>query len=556
MPSWPIVTEGLLIAKESAASGGAAGADIRLIPQMANRHGLVAGATGTGKTVTLQVLAEAFSSIGVPVFAADIKGDLSGVSQAGGGNEKVDARASQLGLAPWDAHASPVMFWDVFGEQGHPVRTTASEVGPLLLARMLNLNEIQEAVLTVAFRVADDNGLLLLDMDDLRAILKYVADNAAEIGTTYGNVSAASVGAIQRGLLSLEEQGGDKLFGEPALDLFDFMQTGADGKGYINILAADKLMLAPQVYSTLLLWLLSELFERLPEAGDLPKPKLVFFFDEAHLLFTDTPPALLTKIEQVVRLIRSKGVGVYFVTQNPIDIPDTVLGQLGNKVQHALRAFTPREQKAVQAMAETFRPNPAVDVEKAVTELAVGEALLSVLQADGTPSMVQRALVVPPHGHIGAIAPEQRQQVHGRIARRRALRAAARPRVGRGGTARAGAGGDRRRRQGGHGGGGRQRGGGCPEARLAPPVRSGAEEALRRVPAPGHGRGARQERDPRRRQPGGPLAHARHPRLADEALEEAEAPLTRPADHGKEEGGGPRPEARLPPPSRCSALTD
>ena len=405
------LTEGLLIAKESATSGGAAGADIRLIPQMANRHGLVAGATGTGKTVTLQVLAEAFSSIGVPVFAADIKGDLSGVSQAGGGNEKVDARVSQLGLAPWDAHASPVMFWDVFGEQGHPVRTTASEVGPLLLARMLNLNEIQEAVLTVAFRVADDNGLLLLDMDDLRAILKYVADNAAEIGTTYGNVSAASVGAIQRGLLSLEEQGGDKLFGEPALDLFDFMQTGADGKGYINILAADKLMLAPQVYSTLLLWLLSELFERLPEAGDLPKPKLVFFFDEAHLLFTDTPPALLTKIEQVVRLIRSKGVGVYFVTQNPIDIPDTVLGQLGNKVQHALRAFTPREQKAVQAMAETFRPNPAVDVEKAVTELAVGEALLSVLQADGTPSMVQRALVVPPHGHIGAIAPEQRQQV-------------------------------------------------------------------------------------------------------------------------------------------------
>ena len=397
-------SEGLLIAK-------GAGAESRLLPQMANRHGLVAGATGTGKTVTLQVLAEAFSRAGVPVFAADIKGDLSGVSQPGGGNEKVDARVTQLGLAPWDFAGSPVMFWDVFGEQGHPVRTTASEVGPLLLARMLNLNEIQEAVLTVAFRVADDNGLLLLDMDDLRAILKFVADNATEIGTTYGNVSAASVGAIQRALLNLEEQGGDKLFGEPALDLFDFMQTGADGHGYINILAADKLMLSPQVYSTLLLWLLSELFERLPEAGDLPKPKLVFFFDEAHLLFTDSPPALLTKIEQVVRLIRSKGVGVYFVTQNPIDIPDTVLGQLGNKVQHALRAFTPREQKAVKAMAETFRPNPEVNVESAVTDLGVGEALLSLLEEDGSPSMVQRAFVVPPHGHIGAIAPEQRQQV-------------------------------------------------------------------------------------------------------------------------------------------------
>ena len=308
-------SEGLLIAKE------AGGAELRLLPQMANRHGLVAGATGTGKTVTLQVLAEAFSRVGVAVFAADVKGDLSGVSQPGGGNAKVDARVEQLGLAPWAFEGSPVMFWDVFGEQGHPVRTTVSEVGPLLLSRMLNLNEIQEAVLTVAFRVADDNGLLLLDMDDLRAMLKYVADNAADIGTTYGNVSAASVGAIQRALLSLEEQGGQKLFGEPALDLFDFMQTDANGRGYINVLAADKLMLSPQVYSTLLLWLLSELFERLPEAGDLPKPKLVFFFDEAHLLFTDSPPALLTKIEQVVRLIRSKGIGVYFVTQNPSTSP-------------------------------------------------------------------------------------------------------------------------------------------------------------------------------------------------------------------------------------------
>ena len=361
--------------------------------------------------MTLQVLAESFSRIGVPVFAADIKGDLSGVSQAGGGNPKVDERISALGLAPWEFAGSPVMFWDVFGEQGHPVRTTVSEVGPLLLGRMLALNDIQEAVLTVAFRVADDNGLLLLDLDDLRAILKYVADNAADIGTTYGNVSAASIGAIQRSLLTLEEQGGDKLFGEPALDLFDFMQTDPNGHGYINILAADKLMMSPQVYSTLLLWLLSELFERLPEAGDLPKPKLVFFFDEAHLLFTDTPPALLTKIEQVVRLIRSKGVGVYFVTQNPIDIPDTVLAQLGNKVQHALRAFTPREQKAVKAMAETFRVNPELDVEKAVTDLSVGEALLSLLEADGSPSMVQRGMVVPPHGHIGAIAAEQRQQV-------------------------------------------------------------------------------------------------------------------------------------------------
>ena len=428
-------SEGLLIAKE------AGGTELLLLPQMANRHGLVAGATGTGKTVTLQVLAEAFSRVGVPVFAADIKGDLSGVSQAGGGNAKVDARVEQLGLAPWAFEGSPVMFWDVFGEQGHPVRTTVSEVGPLLLSRMLNLNDIQEAVLTVAFRVADDNGLLLLDMDDLRAMLKYVADNAADIGTTYGNVSAASVGAIQRALLSLEEQGGQKLFGEPALDLFDFMQTDANGRGYINILAADKLMLSPQVYSTLLLWLLSELFERLPEAGDLPKPKLVFFFDEAHLLFTDSPPALLTKIEQVVRLIRSKGVGVYFVTQNPIDIPDTVLGQLGNKVQHALRAFTPREQKAVKAMAETFRPNPEVDVESAVTDLAVGEALLSLLEADGSPSHgATRVRGAAARAHRGD-RPRAAAADHGRLAGGRPLRAGHRPRVGRGGPGGAGAGG-------------------------------------------------------------------------------------------------------------------
>ena len=396
-------TEGMLVGKGAAS--------LHLLPHMANRHGLVAGATGTGKAVTLQVLAEAFSRSGVPVFAADIKGDLAGISQPGGGNARVDERIDELGLAPWALESTPVMFWDVFGEQGHPVRTTVSEVGPLLLGRMLSLNDFQEAVLTVAFRVADDNGLLLLDMDDLRAILKFVADNAADIGTTYGHVSRASVGAIQRALLTLEEQGGGRLFGEPALDLFDFVQTDAGGRGYVNILAADRLMLSPQVYATLLLWLLSELFERLPEAGDLPKPKLVFFFDEAHLLFKGSTPALLTQIEQAVRLIRSKRVGVYFVTQNPVDIPDTVLGQLGNKVQHALRAFTPREQKAVKAMAETFRPNPDLDVEAAVTDLAVGEALLSLLEDDGSPAMVQRALIVPPHGHIGTIAPEQRQEI-------------------------------------------------------------------------------------------------------------------------------------------------
>ena len=395
-------TEPLLVAK--------AKADLVLLPGMANRHGLVAGATGTGKTVTLRVLAEAFSRIGVPVFLADVKGDLSGLARPGGDAPKVLERAKALGI-PFAPEAEPVVFLDVYGEAGHPLRTTVSDMGPLLLARILGLNETQAGVLSVVFRAADEEGLLLLDLKDLRAMLEEVARRATELRTRYGNVSPTTVGAIQRGLLTLEEQGGDKLFGEPALDLFDFMQTDANGRGYVNILAADKLMTSPQVYSTLLLWLLSELFERLPEAGDLPKPKLVFFFDEAHLLFTDTPPALLTKIEQVVRLIRSKGVGVYFVTQNPIDIPDTVLAQLGNKVQHALRAFTPREQKAVKAMAETFRVNPELDVEKAVTDLSVGEALLSLLEADGSPSMVQRGMVVPPHGHIGAIAAEQRQQV-------------------------------------------------------------------------------------------------------------------------------------------------
>ncbi|MEL7666580.1 MAG: helicase HerA-like domain-containing protein [Actinomycetota bacterium] len=383
---------------------GKSGIDVALLPAMSNRHGLVAGATGTGKTVTLQVLAEAFSSIGVPVFAADMKGDLSGISQAGAMNPKIEERVAKMGLGEWGFYGSPVTFWDVFGENGHPIRTTVSEVGPLLLGRMLNLNDTQEAVLTIAFRVADENGLLLLDIKDLRSMLKYVSDNAREIGSTYGNVSPASVGAIQRSLLALEEQGGDLFFGEPALDLFDFVQTDGNGRGMVNILAADRLMSSPRLYSTMLLWLLSELFER------LPKPKLVFFFDEAHLLFDDAPDALLTKIEQVVRLIRSKGVGVYFVTQNPIDIPDTVLGQCGNKVQHALRAYTPREAKAVKAMAETFRPNPELgDVEATVTELKVGEALVSFLQADGSPMPVERAMIVPPHGRIGAIAAAERQ---------------------------------------------------------------------------------------------------------------------------------------------------
>ncbi len=396
------MSEPILVAKT------AAGADVFLLPPMANRHGLVAGATGTGKTVTLQALAEGFSRAGVPVFAADVKGDLSGLSLAGGGNPKVDERLGLLGLsAGWDTTPCPVMLWDVFGEQGQPVRATVSEMGPLLLARMLELNDVQEGVLNVAFRTADENGLLLLDLKDLRAMLAYVEQHAAELQATYGNVSGASVGAIQRSLLTLEEQGGDRFFGEPALDLNDLMRTDLSGRGYISLLASNKLMQAPRVYATLLLWLLSELFEKLPEVGDVDKPRLVFFFDEAHLLFDDAPPSLLDKVEQVVRLIRSKGVGVYFVTQNPTDIPDDVLGQLGNKVQHALRAYTPKDQKAVAAMAETFRPNPAVDVASAVTELNVGEALISALDATGAPMPVERAWVVPPHGHIGAPAPEQ-----------------------------------------------------------------------------------------------------------------------------------------------------
>ena len=385
--------------------------ELFLLPQMANRHGLVAGATGTGKTVTLQVLAEGFSNLGVPVFMADVKGDLSGISQAGSPTPKVRERLKQLKLEGFTFGGCPVTFWDVFGENGHPVRATVSEMGPLLMARLLQLNDTQAGVLNIIFRIADENGLLLLDEKDLRAMVQYVGENASAFTTKYGNISSASVGAIQRNLLALESQGADKFFGEPTLNLDDFLQTDSQGRGRVNILAADKLMQSPKLYATFLLWLLSELFEKLPEVGDLPKPKLVFFFDEAHLLFTDIPPVLLEKIEQVIRLVRSKGVGVYFVTQNPCDIPDTVLGQLGNRVQHALRAFTPRDQKAVQTAAETFRPNPKLNTESVITALGVGEALVSTLDEKGQPTVVERAFIVPPRGQIGPIRPEQRRQI-------------------------------------------------------------------------------------------------------------------------------------------------
>ena len=382
-----------------------------LLPKMANRHGLVAGATGTGKTVTLQVMAEAFSRIGVPVFAADVKGDLSGVSQPGTPNPKIDERAKKLNLSDFSYAACPVTFWDVFGEQGHPVRATISEMGPLLLARLLNLNDIQESVLALVFKIADDHSLLLLDGKDLQALLQYVGENSKQFQTQYGNISAASIGSIQRGLLALQQQGADKFFGEPALNLDDLMQTDSNGHGIVNILAADKLMQSPKVYATFLLWLLTALFDRLPEVGDPEKPKLIFFFDEAHLLFADLPKVIEDKVVQVVRLIRSKGVGVYFVTQNPLDVPQTVLGQLGNRVQHALRAFTPKDQKAVRAAAETFRTNPKLNVEQAITQLAVGEALVSFLDETGTPGIVERALICPPHSQIGPITPEQRSQL-------------------------------------------------------------------------------------------------------------------------------------------------
>ena len=379
----------------------------------ANRHGLIAGATGTGKTVTLQVLAEAFSAAGVPVFCADVKGDLSGMSQPGRPNPKIEARAATLGAADFAYQAAPVVFWDVFGVQGHPVRATVAEMGPLMLSRMLELNDTQEGVLTVAFKLADDEGLLLLDFKDLRAMLAHVGARAAELGTEYGNVSKASVGTIQRKLLMLEQAGGEQFFGEPALALADLMLLSPDGRGAVNILAADRLIQNPRLYSTFLLWLLSELFEELPEVGDLDKPKLVFFFDEAHLLFNDAPRALLEKIEQVVRLIRSKGVGVYFITQNPNDLPASVLGQLGNRVQHALRAFTPADQKAVRAAAETFRPNPKLRVQDVIGELEVGEALVSLLDAKAIPEMVQRAKVLPPRSRMGAITAEERAAVIG-----------------------------------------------------------------------------------------------------------------------------------------------
>jgi len=396
------MTEPILVAKKDKD-------EFYLLPAMSNRHGVITGATGTGKTVTLQRIAEGFSQKGVPVFMADIKGDLTGVTQAGGGNPKVDDRNKLLGIDP-AFEGFPATLWDVFGKQGHPLRATVSEMGPLLIARMLQLNDTQEGVLAIAFQYADDNGLLLLDLKDLQSLIKYVGENASQFTVKYGNVSSASVGAIQRGLLQLDQQHGDLFFGEPAVKLDDFMQT-TGGKGVLNLLAADELINSPKLYSTFLLWLLSELFESLPEAGDLDKPKLVFFFDEAHLLFTDAPPVLIDKIEQVVRLIRSKGIGVYFVTQNPADIPDKVLAQLGNRIQHALRAYTPQEQKAVRVAAETFRINPKIDVETAITELGVGEVLISLLDEKGVPAIVERAFVVPPVGHIGPVTPEQRQQL-------------------------------------------------------------------------------------------------------------------------------------------------
>ncbi|WP_234856509.1 helicase HerA-like domain-containing protein [Acinetobacter junii] len=387
--------------------------DIVLHSQFANRHGLIAGATGTGKTVTLKVLAESFSRIGVPVFLADAKGDVSSLAKAGSSSPKFDERIKSLHLDSVPFAASPVIFWDLFGQQGHPIRTTISEIGPLLLAQMLNLNDTQEGVLSAVFRIADDQGLLLIDFKDLKAMLTYVSENAAELKNEYGNLSSASIGAIQRNLLALADQGGDQFFGEPSLNILDFIQTDTQGHGYINLLAADKLMNTPKLYATFLLWMLSELFEQLPEVGDMDKPKLVFFFDEAHLLFSNASPALQEKIEQVVRLIRSKGVGIYFITQNPLDLPESVLGQLGNRVQHALRAFTPKDQKAVKTAADTFRANPDFKVDQAITELAVGEALISCLDEQGTPQIVERGWVMPPYSSFSPITPEERQVMMG-----------------------------------------------------------------------------------------------------------------------------------------------
>ncbi|MGB5885423.1 MAG: helicase HerA-like domain-containing protein [Acinetobacter venetianus] len=385
--------------------------DIVLHSQFANRHGLIAGATGTGKTVTLKVLAESFSRLGVPVFLADAKGDVSSLAKAGTSSPKFDERLKLLGIESVPFAASPVIFWDLFGQQGHPIRTTISEIGPLLLAQMLNLNDTQEGVLSAVFRIADDQGLLLIDFKDLKAMLTYVSENAADLKAEYGNLSPASLGAIQRNLLALGDQGGEQFFGEPSLNILDFIQTDSNGHGYINILAADKLMNTPKLYATFLLWMLSELFEQLPEVGDMDKPKLVFFFDEAHLLFDNASQNLQEKIEQVVRLIRSKGVGIYFITQNPLDLPESVLGQLGNRVQHALRAFTPKDQKAVKTAADTFRANPDFKVDQAITELAVGEALISCLDEQGTPQIVERGWVMPPYSAFNPITPEERQVI-------------------------------------------------------------------------------------------------------------------------------------------------
>jgi DNA helicase HerA-like ATPase len=390
---------------------GKGASDVVLATKMANRHGLVAGATGTGKTITLRVIAEQLSRAGVPVFLADVKGDLSGLARAGSDNPKIAERLAKNATPEFAFEGSPTVFWDVLGEQGHPLRTTISEMGPLLFARLLNLNDTQAGVLTLAFKVADDQGLLLLDLKDLRALLSHVSEHASDLRTQYGNVSAASVGAIQRSLLALEQQGAERFFGEPALAIDDFLQTDANGRGVVNLLAADKLVAMPQLYTTFLLYLMAELFEQLPEVGDVDKPKLVFFFDEAHLLFADAPKALKERIEQVVRLIRSKGVGVYFVTQNPLDIPETVLGQLGNRVQHALRAFTPKDQKVIKAVASTFRQNPKVSTEKAITELAVGEALVSLLDESGVPQPVERALIDPPRSQLAPLSADERAAV-------------------------------------------------------------------------------------------------------------------------------------------------
>jgi DNA helicase HerA-like ATPase len=387
------------------------GRALAVLPAMGNRHGLITGATGTGKTVSLQVLAEQFSRIGVPSFLADVKGDLAGVSVAGSLTPKLATRLNDLKMAAPAWRAAPVTFWDVFGKHGHPVRATVSDMGPLLLSRLLNLNETQSGVLTLVFKIADDNGLLLLDLKDLRSMVQFVGDNAKTFTTEYGNVSTASIGAIQRALLTVEQQGGERLFGEPMLDIDDLLQTSPDGRGIVNVLAADQLLESPKVYASFLLWMLSELFERLTEVGDRDRPRLVFFFDEAHLLFDDAPDALVERIEQVVRLIRSKGVGVYFITQNPLDIPDRVLGQLGNRIQHALRAYTPRDQKAVRTAAETLRANPAFDTEAAISELAVGEALVSLLDPKGVPSVVERAWILPPASRIGPVTDEERRAV-------------------------------------------------------------------------------------------------------------------------------------------------